>query len=386
MSRRILSAVALALVAACGDAPSTAPRLMPDVSLGRIPANPGPNPAVADVEFFEVCKYYRGGAGPAVTVTVAVTGTSAPQTFNITLADGECQDVWLHGTTADVVTVTEQVPAGYTASYVREVKTRTTYTVDAEVAGNTASGNVSGNPGEGTVVKLYNTYTPPTGQIGDFVWVDTNRNGIQDSGEPGIAGVTVTLSGAASATTTTNATGGYLFSGLTAGSYTVTVGAGIPAGYLPTANNVGAPNLDSNGSPAAVVLATNSSSDLTIDFGYLPAPEQNDDCDKDRDHKYGKGGRGGKGGDDCDDDDDDEDDDKDRCKKDHKHDKDCDKDGQDDDKDRCKKNHKHDKDCDNDGKGGKYDRDDKDGKDGKDKDGKDKDGKDKDGKGGSNSR
>ena len=29
--------------------------------------------------------------------------------------------------------------------------------------------------------------------IGDFVWEDANRNGVQDAGEPGIAGVTVTL-------------------------------------------------------------------------------------------------------------------------------------------------------------------------------------------------
>ena len=353
----LASAPALAVLAACGEVPSTAPLLMPEASLGRIPTNPGPAAGVADLEFFEVCKYYRGGTGPAVNVTVAVTGTSAPQTFTITLADGQCQDVWLHGTTADVVTVTEQVPAGYTASYVREVKTRTTYTVDPEVAGNSASGNVSGNPGEGTVVKLYNTFVPPSGRIGDFVWVDTDRDGVQDPGEPGIAGVTVTLSGAANATTTTDANGGYLFSGLLAGNYTVTVGAGIPAGYLPTVSNVGAPTLDSNGSPAAVTLATNSSVDLTIDFGYVTAPEQDDDCEKDRDHKKWRGWGGKDGDDDCRDDD--EDDDKDRCKKNHRHDKDCDKDkdkDRDDDKDRCKKNHRHDKDCDKSG------RDDKDGK------------------------
>lgn len=347
----LASVTALAVLAACGEVPSTAPLLMPEASLGRIPANPGPNAGVADIEFFEVCKYYRGGTGPAVNVTVSVTGASAPQTFSITLADGQCQDVWLHGTTADVVTVTEQVPAGYTASYVREVKTRTTYTVDPEVAGNSASGNVSGNPGEGTVVKLYNTYNPPSGRIGDFVWVDTNRNGVQDPGEPGIAGVTVTLSGAANATTTTDASGGYLFTGLSAGNYTVTVGAGIPAGYLPTVSNVGAPTLDSNGSPAAVVLATNSSVDLTIDFGYVTAPKQDDECKKDRDHKGGYRGWGGKDhDDDCDDDDDDEEDDdkdKDRCKKNHRHDKDCDK-----DKDRDDKWRKDDKDW-KDGKGGK---------------------------------
>jgi hypothetical protein len=59
--------------------------------------------------------------------------------------------------------------------------------------------------------------------IGDFVWNDLNKNGIQDAGEPGIAGAQVVLTGAANTTTTTNANGSYLFSGLCAGSYTVTV-------------------------------------------------------------------------------------------------------------------------------------------------------------------
>lgn len=50
--------------------------------------------------------------------------------------------------------------------------------------------------------------------IGDFVWVDTNGNGIQDSGEPGVANVTVKLinaSGGVVATTTTNSSGKYSF-------------------------------------------------------------------------------------------------------------------------------------------------------------------------------
>src|SRR5688572_22923782 len=49
----------------------------------------------------------------------------------------------------------------------------------------------------------------PAGAIGDFVWRDTNANGIQDAGEPGILGVTVrlVLSGGTVATTTTDADG-----------------------------------------------------------------------------------------------------------------------------------------------------------------------------------
>jgi hypothetical protein len=120
----------------------------------------------------------------------------------------------------------------------------------------------------GVQLTFTNQYVaPPTGEIGDFVWYDVNGNGVQESGEPGIAGVTVTLGGASSATATTDANGAYLFGGLAAGSYTVTVGT--PAGYVPTLSNAGGDaNLDSNGSPAAVTLATDASVNRSIDFGY----------------------------------------------------------------------------------------------------------------------
>ena len=36
-------------------------------------------------------------------------------------------------------------------------------------------------------------YETPKYNLGDYVWEDTNKDGIQDSDEKGIAGVTVTL-------------------------------------------------------------------------------------------------------------------------------------------------------------------------------------------------
>src|SRR4029079_15674882 len=85
----------------------------------------------------------------------------------------------------------------------------------------------------------------------------------------GIPGVTVTLGGAASATTTTDANGAYLFTGLGAGSYTVTVGT--PAGYTPSPSTQGGDtNKDSNGSPASVTLPAFNSVDHSIDFGFVP--------------------------------------------------------------------------------------------------------------------
>ncbi len=63
-----------------------------------------------------------------------------------------------------------------------------------------------------------------TGQIGDYVWNDANGDGIQGSGESGVSGVTVRLqdcNGNNLASTTTDASGAYLFSSLDAGSYQV---------------------------------------------------------------------------------------------------------------------------------------------------------------------
>ena len=68
--------------------------------------------------------------------------------------------------------------------------------------------------------------------LGDYVWDDVNANGIQDAGESGIQGVTVTLydsTQTAIGTATTDASGLYHFTGLAAGTYYV--GFGLPGGY-----------------------------------------------------------------------------------------------------------------------------------------------------------
>jgi hypothetical protein len=124
----------------------------------------------------------------------------------------------------------------------------------------------------------------PCSAIGDFVWNDTNGDGIQQAGEPGINGVTVKLEDSTGATvlatTTTgaapagnpNANGYYQFSGLCAATYRVAIdntqaalSSLIPSPTLQGGNTA----LDSNPNPALVTLTAATPVDETIDFGYM---------------------------------------------------------------------------------------------------------------------
>ena len=96
------------------------------------------------------------------------------------------------------------------------------------------------------------------GSIGDTVFYDWNDNDVQDAGEIGVSGVTVTLSGDASATTTTAADGTYMFTDLDSGDYDVTIT--IPSGYV----------LSSTGSnPHGTITLTGNQSYQDADFGIL---------------------------------------------------------------------------------------------------------------------
>jgi protocatechuate 3,4-dioxygenase beta subunit len=72
------------------------------------------------------------------------------------------------------------------------------------------------------------------GSLGDRVWYDDNQNGIQEVGELGTPGVTVTLYAANGTTVlgtkSTDALGNYIFTGLDAGTYVVGF-SNIPGGY-----------------------------------------------------------------------------------------------------------------------------------------------------------
>ncbi|MBK5266441.1 MAG: hypothetical protein JJE47_03320 [Acidimicrobiia bacterium] len=113
---------------------------------------------------------------------------------------------------------------------------------------------------------------PPPGSIGDTVWHDLNANGVQDAGEPGTAGITVSLlvDGGIIATTTTDASGNYLFEGLGEGDYVVAFA--IPDPWVATTPDAGDDATDSDIDPAgkapAVTLGVGEDN-LTVDAGLV---------------------------------------------------------------------------------------------------------------------
>ncbi len=111
-------------------------------------------------------------------------------------------------------------------------------------------------------------------RIGDYAWVDTNGNGIQDSGEPPLGGVTVrlyTAGGTLVGTTTTDGTGQYAFTGLFPGDYYLVFQA--PTGYVITAQNQGGDDTrDSDADPTtgqtAVTTLAEGENDTSWDAGF----------------------------------------------------------------------------------------------------------------------
>ncbi|MEC3981537.1 DUF7850 domain-containing protein [Amycolatopsis sp. H20-H5] len=142
---------------------------------------------------------------------------------------------------------------------------------------------------------------PAIDKIGDFVWADTDRDGLQGQGEPGIAGVKVILkdgSGKDVATTTSGADGKYLVDKLADGTYQVCFDPKtFPAGLTPSPSGAGDDTKDSDVDPATgcspqVTLGPGSRENLTVDLGLRPPPYSVGDfvwADTDRDGLQGQG-------------------------------------------------------------------------------------------------
>ena len=167
----------------------------------------------------------------------------------------------------------DNLPAG---EYTISVETDTlppTYILTGDPDSNPDSTSTVNLPAGGTNLDQdfgYQDTGLTTGSIGDTIYFDTDGSGAQTGGEPGISGVTVSLSGdidgdgaSENVNTTTDINGNYLFDNLPAGDYTITVNpATLPAGMIQTEDPDGG-----NDNSAFVALAAGEDNTLQ-DFGY----------------------------------------------------------------------------------------------------------------------
>jgi uncharacterized repeat protein (TIGR01451 family) len=156
-------------------------------------------------------------------------------------------------------------------------------TIDKAVFGSSGYGNIMVTGMHNSPSKISAPKTgffecdPLPGSIGDRVWNDDNKNGIQDPGELGVEGVTVKLFDCNDnliSTTTTNALGIYSFTNLIPGEYYVQFV--LPAGYEFSPANMGNNALldsDANVSTGKTTCFTISEgqNDLSWDAGIYEA-------------------------------------------------------------------------------------------------------------------
>ena len=226
----------------------------------------------------DVVKEWVGEVGNSVTINLLADGQQ------VDTVELSAENDWTH-TFKDLPVVhdiTDETPIAYT---VEEIETEG-YT--SSIAGNAALGFIITNTKEPVDPEP----TTPSVSVGDYVWFDKNKDGLQDEDEPGIPGVVLTIedaegnpvtdiSGNVVEPTTTDENGYYIFENLLIDkTYVVKVSPEQPVleGYEPTIETEGNPEQDSSTWEAtSVPMTEDGQHDPTLDFGFVipeePTPE-----------------------------------------------------------------------------------------------------------------
>jgi uncharacterized repeat protein (TIGR01451 family) len=201
--------------------------------------------------------------------------------ITVTLLDASLQVIGTTTTAADGTFVFSGVPGGgadYTVRISDTAGLLTDYvgTTSYAIARERAESNLTANV-DHLAAPSYGFR--PTRAIGDTIFRDVNGNGVQDPGDGGFSGISVSLYQDSNGngridggeplvgTVTTDANGQYLFAGLTNGSYVVSVPA-APAGYTFTGPGSDSDPVTAGIQKPAVMSGANV---LDVDYGYQAA-------------------------------------------------------------------------------------------------------------------
>jgi hypothetical protein len=176
-------------------------------------------------------------------VTGTATITENGQTLSVTDLSGPF--------TANIQGSVAVAPQGYTGTVTVSIANGT-FTLDLTTPSGNATGSLTSDglvinyaDGTGEVVGSPLTTAPgtaavpvaDTASIAGTVYTNSNKSGTFVAGDPELAGVTVTLTGpSGTLTTTTNSSGGYSFTDLIAGAYSVSSPATASSETLETAS------------------------------------------------------------------------------------------------------------------------------------------------------
>jgi hypothetical protein len=127
------------------------------------------------------------------------------------------------------------------------------------------------------------TPPPPSGTatLSGFVYLDSNKSATRDSGESGISGITITLTGfdtngnAVNLTAVSGSDGSYSFTNLAAGTYQLT--EQLPSLYYKGTNAVGSVNGSADGTLVGTdaigsITLNSNNSGVEYDFAAIPPP------------------------------------------------------------------------------------------------------------------
>lgn len=187
-----------------------------------------------------------------------------------TAADGSYRFTGLRPSNGAGYTVTETQPAG--AGEFPAASGTQPGTVNAVAVGNAALNVISGIVLVSGNAGINYNFRENGASIAGNVYFDANSSGSKDGGETGIRGVSITLSGGASRSMVTDASGNFAFTGLLAGTYSVTQTQ--PDGYTDGNDLAGTSGgiINTPKNAITTIVLTAGSAATGYLFGEMPPP------------------------------------------------------------------------------------------------------------------